>query len=386
MKAKIVVDLFNLNAGYTGGVSRFSIGLVDGLIRASASHNIEIIASNENYDFIKTQFNDIKIITVNKSKVTDFIYKVLSLICWTFRKPKLLKVKKILEPTWLADQLRGCKVIVPTSVINFYSLPCDILCIHDIQHEVIKKNFKLKEKIYRWAGYRLSAEESKLIQISSSMIGENLLEHFGGKLSKKLLKIHEGYSKNIFNISLPSKKPKELSNSKEKFIYYPANLWKHKNHKIVIGGLAAFNARTNLDYSLVLTGDDYGMLNEITNFSENKGIRLHYLKIVKEIEMRWLYKESICVVAAGNHESSSLPIREALACGGRVIAADIEPNLEILGLRGYSIFEKNSIESFASELEKLVFQLTSKSKVNETKIENFEWEMQGKKYLHAINS
>lgn len=235
---------------------------------------------------------------------------------------------------------RGATVIAPQCRVNFPECKT-ILCIHDIQHEVHPENFSFPVRHYRRWAYRRAARLAWRIQVSSYAIWRDLEKYIGVR-PQKLFFAPEGYDERLWAPELPDRKP--LGAPECNFVYYPAGLWKHKNHETVIRGLK------NTNIKLVLTGKDYGEWPKIELLAARQNTQLFNLGTIPEIEMRWLYKNAICTIAAGYYESGSLPVKEALACGGNVLAANIEPNRELNGLRNLSLFETFSPSSFAENL------------------------------------
>jgi glycosyltransferase involved in cell wall biosynthesis len=370
--SKVTVDLFGLDPKYVGGVSRFSIGLTSGLINNLGSSEVTIICSSENYSFISSKFNDTPIIEVVKRPFDAYVFAAIAIVAWIFKAPGLLRLSKYYRKSKVLELVQKSQIIVPTSTINFFQLPCAILCIHDIQHELFPENFTVITRAYRWAQYRLSAMHAKRIQVSSEYISDNLKEVFGKSIQMKTVKIYEGFNKNEFSPNLPKSAPTDYIESLHHFIYYPAQLWRHKNHSTVIAGLALFNSTSSFKLTLVLSGRDYGELDNIRDLGLKNNVSIVYLGIVDDIHMRWLYSNAFAVVSAGYHESSSLPIREAIACGGSVLAADIQPNREILFLKSIHLFDTFSPDSFSKSL--FVMDESKKSNLRCDSLTSNQWE------------
>jgi glycosyltransferase involved in cell wall biosynthesis len=348
--SKVTIDLFGLDTNYVGGVSRFSIGLTFGLINNLGADNVTIICSSVNSTFIRNKFSASRIIEVVKRPFDSYVFAAIAIFAWIFKVPGLLRLSKFYRKIKTYELQDESKIIVPTSTVNFFQLPCAILCIHDIQHELYPENFSLITRAYRWAQYRLSAIHAERIQVSSAYISDNLKEVMGESIQKKAVHIYEGFNKNEFSLDLPKSPPAIDFKVLQYFIYYPAQLWRHKNHSTVIAGLSLFNLTSSVKLNLVLSGRDYGELENIKDIAFKNDVFLLYLGVVDDIHMRWLYSNAFTVVSAGYHESSSLPIREAIACGGRVLAADIQPNRDISFLKSLYLFETFSANSFSKSL------------------------------------
>lgn len=388
---KVAIDLFGFDPNYVGGVSRFSIGLTHGLVNNLGVDNVVIIGSSKNVSYLKKTFPELDVIVVNVKLMDGYVFAAISILASLFRLEGMLRLSSFYRRFCGESKLKDYYIIVPTSTVNFFQLPCSLLCVHDIQHEVFPENFSRVVRYYRWAQYRLSAKHAELIQVSSNFIAENLRDYFSHEIYHKAIKIYEGYSKSQFALSLPKTRPISLGKNFGLFIYYPAQLWRHKNHRTVIEGLALFNKKTNLRCRLVLTGKNYGELENINRWAKECDVVVDYIGVVDDTEMRWLYSNSLAVISAGYHESSSLPIREAVACGGKVLAANIPPNREMLFLPSVRYFETFSVSSFFNGLNSCrddgYDPLNSEKKFCEQNdlYESCEWDNVAKKYIWALN-
>ncbi len=356
---KIYVDLSRLSADYAGGVARFSLGLTAALLANPGDAKVALIVSPANYSYISGLFKGAEILVYPYCRFYRYALAAAALIAYVVKRPDLLiPASYLFSPLPKELQSPDVLVLCPTSTLNFYSQKItSLLCIHDIQHEIYPENFSPLVRAVRWAQYRLSATLSKWVQVSSHAIQADLLQYYSEPMDKKTFIAPEGFDEALFSPDLPDEKPAALA--AEPFVYYPAQLWKHKNHATVIEGLRIFNDSTSLPLSLVLTGKDYGELKKILAVAAANEVKILHLGIVPESQMRWLYRNAVCAVAAGYHESSSLPVREAIASGGCILAADIPPNMEIKALTGLTLFETFSPESFAAQLKALFTEKAS---------------------------
>lgn len=369
---KIYIDLSRLNPEYAGGVSRFALGLASALVATAKPCEIKVIASNYNHQFIQNSLPNADIIIHKYNYFYRHILAILSLLAYITKNQNFLFLINYYSPAPAELKSSDAVVLCSTSTLNFYNQNItSILCIHDIQHEIHPENFSFLVRAVRWAQYRLSTTRSKWIQVSSEAIRGDLINKFGSEMNDKIFIAPEGFDENLFASNLPTEKPLALKTAN--FIYYPAQLWKHKNHKTIIEGLSIFNQTAEQPISLILTGKDYGELANILAFAREKNVEVIHLGIVPETQMRWLYKNSVCAVAAGYHESSSLPIREAIASGGFALAADIPPNMEIKNLQGLYLFETFSPIDFAKQLAFILRKKDQPATENNLRIEDFSW-------------
>jgi glycosyltransferase involved in cell wall biosynthesis len=283
-------------------------------------------------------------------------------------------------------------VIAPTAKLNFFGLKIpSILCVHDIQHEYHPELFTLAKRIARWGAYRASCWKAAAVQASSDYIRNCLLEKFPFIEHRKIFLAHEGVSLDDFLSTLPTQKPQAISGlAVDTFAFYPAQLWPHKNHLLLIDALAIFRDRSGVELPCVLTGHDYGLWQQILQRVHESGLRhVHYLGRVAFPEMLWLYRNCRGVLALGIHESSSLPVREGAVFGKALICANIPPNVETQAFLRVRLFEKDKAEDLANALSELADRnstLSRESSENANLAKALDWASIAKTYLTAARS
>ena len=91
-------------------------------------------------------------------------------------------------------------------------------------------------------------------------------------------------------------------NLPEKFIFYPAQFWHHKNHLRLIQALGIIKEKYNTDVNLVLAGNAEGKYKKTAQlvFSEAEKLgvasQITHLGYVSDSEMAALYKKSLALV------------------------------------------------------------------------------------------
>ena len=351
---RIGIDLYAFNHSYSGGVSTFSLGLVEGILKSITDENeLILLTSIENEKIISNLFSHlkVKIVSIHLSRSDRYLNYLIFVLSWIVSEYRLrlwfdkifrLAIKRTIEST--VDAL-----IIPTTVMNFYNLEIPtILCIHDIQQEFHPEFFTLIDRINRWAPYRLSCYLATNIQVSSNYIKTCLIEKFKFLYgNEKFLVAPEGVDIHRFSESAPCNLPSNLSNEElNQFTLYPAQIWKHKNHKLLMYALASYREKTGSELPCVLTGQDFGYWPEVSRLKEVLKLnKVYYLGKVDFGELIWLYKNCTSVLALGLHESSSLPLREGAIFGKILICADIPQNIETAVSLNLNLFDKNNSNS-----------------------------------------
>jgi glycosyltransferase involved in cell wall biosynthesis len=123
----------------------------------------------------------------------------------------------------------------------------------------------------------------------------------------------------------------------ERYLFYPAQFWPHKNHLRLVEALGILRRR-NMRVALVLTGSWSGTLRERT-FEEtmrharsfNVDEQLTVLGYVPDSDMAGLYRGAAALVFPTFFGPTNLPIIEAWALGCPVVTSDIRGIREQVG-------------------------------------------------------
>jgi glycosyltransferase involved in cell wall biosynthesis len=283
-------------------------------------------------------------------------------------------------------------LIVPTAKLNFFGLKTpSILCVHDIQHEYHPELFTFAKRVIRWGAYRASCWKATAVQASSMYIRNCLLEKFTFLDPRKIFLAPEGVDLNDFSTASPVERPPAIGELRaESFVFYPAQLWPHKNHLLLVDALAIFRDRTGVELPCVLTGYDYGHWQRVQERAGEHGLKhVYFLGRVRFPEMLWLYRNCRGVLALGFHESSSLPVREGAVFGKPLICANIPPNVETRQFLHLRLFDKDNAVDLANALSELLdpgSALSRDSCENANIVKIFDWASIAETYLATARS
>jgi len=120
---------------------------------------------------------------------------------------------------------------------------------------------------------------------------------------------------------------------KDKYFFYPAQFWPHKNHVNVLLGLKRAIAEHNLDAELVFAGSDRGNQAFVEDEIRRLGLEktVHILGFVPRSDVLDLYREAQALVFASFFGPDNIPPLEAFALGCPTIAARVNGAQEQLG-------------------------------------------------------
>jgi glycosyltransferase involved in cell wall biosynthesis len=386
------VDLTRFDPSYLGGVSTFALGLTHGLISAlPPADRIVLLATSKNLEDLTLRFSydNVSVLEVDEAPVHRYVVSLLGYLGFLLRTYKLPFWYSRLFRLNVAGRIERTidVLIAPMTTLPFPSgrVPI-ILCVHDIQHEYHPEYFSFRERASRWGSYRQSCWAASAIQASSQFVMDCLLEKFRFLPPRKIFIAPEGVDFKTFDPKAPMEPPPaEVDTAPNSFLFYPAQLWPHKNHLLLIEALAAFRDRNGYEMPCVLTGQDCGMLQPIMeSVSGARLSKIRYLGKVPFTQLLWLYSNCKAVLALGLHESSSLPLREGAAFGKPLICANIPPNEELardLFLLPFACRSPTDLSARLDELISCGSVLTEKSAQNKNRARRFNWETIAVRYI-----
>jgi glycosyltransferase involved in cell wall biosynthesis len=119
----------------------------------------------------------------------------------------------------------------------------------------------------------------------------------------------------------------------ERYLFYPAQFWPHKNHVGLILALKLLREQYGLDFHLVLTGTDKGNLEYVREKTRELGLeqKVTFFGFVEIDFLRTLYRNAFALVYPTFFGPDNLPPLEAFAHGCPVIASKVAGAEEQLG-------------------------------------------------------
>jgi glycosyltransferase involved in cell wall biosynthesis len=200
------------------------------------------------------------------------------------------------------------------------SLP-RIVTIHGLQHLERPDLFSPLTRRYRRWAYDDAARRADIVIVVSRHVRRSVIERLGvdpGRVEVIPLGIDFDHftpvasrddDRLLAELQLP-----------DRFVLYPANLWAHKNHDLLIRALAA---QDDQSLALVLVGQTYGRLRALFAAASKLGIedRVHHLGFVQREAMPALYRRARAAIFPSLAEGFGAPPLEAIASGCPVAAS-----------------------------------------------------------------
>ena len=138
-----------------------------------------------------------------------------------------------------------------------------------------------------------------------------------------------------------------------KYIFYPAQFWKEKNHEALIKA-AALLKQKGIVVKMVFVGSDKGYLSSLKQLMIDEGVsdEFEILGFVPDNEMYMLYKNARAMVMPSFGGPTNLPPLEAMYVGCPVAVSNNYAMPEQIGDAGLS-FDPYDINELANVLERL---------------------------------
>jgi glycosyltransferase involved in cell wall biosynthesis len=388
---RIGVNCCNVSPDYVGGVNTYVFGLLDafaGNQKYGVTFVVFCFQSNEHL------FEKYKTVSCFQVVILRNIHRFYLRIIWQFVK---LKQKNLYHQFSNYYYRRHTKIInaacdvlyFPNTVMNPYNYTVPtVLSMHDIQQVHFPQFFTSIERKSRKIMYELSAEHATYMQASSRQMKGDFCSHFKLK-DKKVFIIHEGVSVKEFKQSAYNKQLFAKYSIPEKFLFYPAQLWPHKNHITVLKALHELKSTKGITIPLVLTGAKFSAYDEMMSFIQQHNLsNVYYLGKVPFADLLAIYRASYYLITAVLYESSSLPILEAAASGTAILASDTDANRELGETLYIQFFPTTDVQCLATKLQEIWNDEEGRNKAiehNRSAIHHFNWERVAEKYIEQFS-
>ncbi|MBS1505285.1 MAG: glycosyltransferase family 4 protein [Bacteroidetes bacterium] len=124
---------------------------------------------------------------------------------------------------------------------------------------------------------------------------------------------------------------RRLQLNKQKYFYYPAQFWAHKNHyNLILGFKEVLRTHQSESLKLVFSGSDMGNKDYILDVIKSEGLEKNILPLgfISNEEVYTLYKNAIALVMPTFLGPTNMPLLEARALGTPVICSDLAGHRE----------------------------------------------------------
>lgn len=220
-----------------------------------------------------------------------------------------------------------------------------VVPIHDLMHRYestfseVRNEYKSRERILI-----SQAKYADCLLADSELGRQQFIESYSAYMKRRHSNI----------VSLPFIVPPHIGEIKEeyinvpdKYVFYPAQFWKHKNHINLIKAIQLLKNNLN-DIHLVLVGSEKNCFQEIEEYiSDNKLEKnITIFGFVSDGNITYLYKHAVALVMPSYFGPTNIPPLEAMALGCPAIVSNKYAMPEQVGDAGL-LFNPDSPEEIA---------------------------------------
>ena len=193
------------------------------------------------------------------------------------------------------------------------------LTFHDMQERFFPQFFTQAQLEERFFHYDWSLRMADAVIAISDFTRQSCIDIVGIS-GRKIRRIHHAPD------DLPPPQTPEGWNPTgwEKFLFYPANYWGHKNHATLLRALARLR-REGLDVRCVFTGELYGRNDEWHAIASAAGVTdlVRHLGRRPRAEISWLFRHARALAFPSLFEGFGIPVIEAMHVGCPVVCSGV---------------------------------------------------------------
>ncbi len=222
---------------------------------------------------------------------------------------------------------RGVELMLypqPTAVSFEAGVPY-VMAVHDLQHR-LHPEFPEVSANGRWEGreyiFRNGTRCALLVLVDSEIGKEDVLNFYGPHgVREDMVKVLPFLPAPYLSAGVSGEEKervRKLYDLPERYLFYPAQFWPHKNHLRIVRALAILKEERRLEADIVFVGTHDDWLKERTfrqvmSLARKLGLgpRVHYLGYAPDKDMSALYAGAVALVMPSFFGPTNIPPLEA---------------------------------------------------------------------------
>lgn len=332
-----------LVSGHVGGVEQTIIGLAHGLSR--------LTDGDERYHFLVYQGAEAWLapylrencrllyakLTPAAEEPSGWQRKLRSRLrqLWHTVAPLLGNRAMPIPPSDGVIEQTGIDVMHFATPLAFRTATPSLYQFFDVQHRVLPAYFDAYERRARDVQYRTFMAQARVVSTMTSRGRQELLQHYPGTPAEKVVVVPFGPALTAYPPPTTDEQRRIAARLAlpDRFIFYPAQTWQHKNHLGLLRALAHLRAEKGISVPLICSGRRNEFFPTIQKTLD--GLKLNdqvrFLGFVSPQELHTLYALCQAVVFPSYYEGFGMPVLEAFQANRPVACSNISPLAEIAG-------------------------------------------------------
>jgi glycosyltransferase involved in cell wall biosynthesis len=241
-----------------------------------------------------------------------------------------------------------------------------VMAIHDLQHR-LQPEFPEVSADGEWERreylFRNGSRYATLLLADSEIGKEDILNFYGPYgITQDRIKILPFLPASYVTADVPAmerQRVRTLYHLPERYLFYPAQFWPHKNHVRIVKALGLINQEHRLKIPVLFSGAytteiQKRTFEEVLSLSRQLGLenQVCYLNYVPDKDMSALYAEAGALVMPTFFGPTNIPVMEAWLLGCPVLTSDIRGVREQAG-NAAILVDPRSVEAIAHGIYRL---------------------------------
>jgi glycosyltransferase involved in cell wall biosynthesis len=320
----------------SGGTYQYSLSMLEAL-RHVQGYEITLYADPSNQDLAKLGYPILKFAEPRARQLRYLAADALGL--------------KLQDPFGDEDIL-----VAPTySLALLHTAKPFVYTLHDLQELHFPQNFSRTQRNWRRNVHAQLSSRATRIICEAEHVKSDIVSGFG-VAEEKLVVIAAPPLRQVFAEfdRAELEKVRSRLGLPNRFVFYPAQFWPHKNHLRLIDAFERVVAQEP-EVKLVLTGKKRDEYRAVMRAVEQARLKenVQHLGYIDQADLQAIYHLATALVMPSLFESVSIPIYEAFQAGTPVAASGILSIPEQVGEAGL-LFDPHSSSSIAESILKLV--------------------------------
>jgi glycosyltransferase involved in cell wall biosynthesis len=390
---RIGLNGIRLIPGYKGGINSFAFGLFDAFAAGGRGHCFVIFATAHNRHLFQRYESHPNF----RILLLDGLLPRLGRGLFNRIPPSLrfhLPHRTLGRLMNRADVLRIAGAVdvqyvphCPTPIYPFADIPT-LYSIHDLQHVHFPTFFSQNERRGRDVALANTVRHAAMIQASSRQMADEFAAHFPGLEKDRIVIIPEGVDVTAF-AQASAGDVRARYGLPGRFLFYPAQLWPHKNHITIVKALAELR-KQGIEIPLVLTGAPYAGVNDLSSHLDAAPPNgIHYLGLVPYADIIALHRAARFLITASLYEASSIPVLEAAAADTAIIASATPSHVEHAQHLQMNLFAPTDVAALV-ELLRAIWNddalIARQTAHNNVAVLDFSWAKAAERYLDRLEN
>jgi glycosyltransferase involved in cell wall biosynthesis len=241
-----------------------------------------------------------------------------------------------------------------------------VMAIHDLQHR-LQPHFPEVSSDGEWESreycFRNGSRYATLLLADSEVGKEDILGCYAPYgVTEDRVKILPFLPASYLPVDVPASdrhRVRTVYALPERYLFYPAQFWTHKNHVLIVRALAVLKRARGLTIPAVFCGSHSGevrerVFREVMALARRSELAsdVHYLGYAPDSDMAGLYAGATALVMPTFFGPTNIPVMEAWALGCPVVTSDIRGIREHVGDAALLV-DPRSAEALADAIERV---------------------------------